>query len=748
MKLRSHLIKLVTAAVVPLFIFAVVMVVLFGREQRRAVEEGLADTARALSLAIDRELLASIRTLEALATSEHLDSGELRKFYEQAKRVRAAHGEWETILLVDPSGQQLINLRQPFESPLPRSGALYLIKQVSETGRPAVSNLFWGHIAQRHLFGVDVPVIRDGRVRYVLTASTSPVSLVKLLEKQKIPRDRFATLIDRNKVIIARTRDFEQFLGKPAAPLFAAKTSEEQEGFRRGVTHDGWDVYAAFRKSELSGWTVGLAVPVAVAEGPIRRSLMMVVVGGFALLVGAVLLATVFGRRIAKAVTALSGSAAALGRGETPHSVASAITEVNQVAQAIEDAAVSRKHAEERLQVLHEINLAMTSTLDLHVILNILAEKICILFPQSRGTIRLLNKENGSLEPVASWNFNLEEWKTLTFERGGVSTAVCEAKAPLTIPDLLTDHRTKHRDFAAKHGLVSFLGIPLMVDDNTLGVLNFYTTERREFHKEEIAFFATVASQAAMAIHNAQLYETLKRQAIALETAREQAVKAKEDLATAFEEKTRLQEELLDAIAQEQERTGRDLHDGVGQQLTGIAFLAKGLEEKLSRKSIPEGADAGKIAVLVAQAVSQTRNLARGLSPVPVGGNSLMSALEELAASASSLFGVACRFRCDPPVLLQDNAVATHLYRIAQEAVDNAVKHGQPSQVLISLAQAGGTITLAMADDGRGLQGEPQNVEGMGLRIMRYRAEVIGAMLDIQSRPQGGVVVTCSISNP
>ena len=124
MKLRSHLIILVVAALLPVLIFAGVMIVLLGKEQEKAQKDNLLDVARALSLAIDRELLASIRTLEALATSQHLDSGELRKFYEQAKRVLEAHQGWENMLLVDLSGQQLVNLRRPFGSSLPRAGPL------------------------------------------------------------------------------------------------------------------------------------------------------------------------------------------------------------------------------------------------------------------------------------------------------------------------------------------------------------------------------------------------------------------------------------------------------------------------------------------------------------------------------------------------------------------------------------------------------------------------------------------------
>ena len=350
MKLRSHLITLVVVALVPVLVFAGVMIVFTGNEREQALKDNLLEVARALSLAIDRELLASIRTLEALATSQHLDSGELRKFYEQARRVLEADRRWNNMLLVDLSGQQLVNLRRPFGSALPRSGAPENIQQVSETAQPAVSDLFWGYIAQRHLLGVDIPVIRNGKVRYVLTASISPELLTKLLLQQSSSPDWRATVIDREKVIIARTPDVEQFLGKPATALFAAKSDESRETAWRGITHEGIDVYAGLHRSELSGWTVGVALPASLIESRKRNVLAGLVGGGTLLLLVGAALAFVFGRRIAKPIATLTAAAAALGRGEAPPVAVSGVHELDQVAREIESAAANRNRVEEELR--------------------------------------------------------------------------------------------------------------------------------------------------------------------------------------------------------------------------------------------------------------------------------------------------------------------------------------------------------------------------------------------------------------
>src|SRR3990167_8513502 len=352
MKLRTHLIILVVAALLPVLIFAGVMLVTFSAQQRSAVERGLVDTARALSLTVDRELAVSIRTLEQLATSEHLDSGELRKFYDQASRTLKIQPSWEAILLIDPFGQQVINLRVPFGTPLPETGASQLNKDVIGTGQPAISNLFTGAIVKGPLIAIAVPVVRDGKVKYVLASSTSPAFLLKLLAQQNVPSDWLATIIDGNQVIIARTRDFEKFVGKPAGPRFAAKSREAQEGVLRGSPQESAPAYTGFHRSELSGWTVALGTPVSFVESPLRRSLVFAAAGGLALLLLSIALAVLFGHRVTASVGALCGSAVALGRGETPQRRHSRIVELNEVGDAIETAAATRKRAEEEIRRL------------------------------------------------------------------------------------------------------------------------------------------------------------------------------------------------------------------------------------------------------------------------------------------------------------------------------------------------------------------------------------------------------------
>jgi hypothetical protein len=167
MKIRWHLMIPVAVALLPVLIFAAVMIGELGKKEQAATERGLLDTARALSLAIDVELGASIRSLQILASSEHLRSGDLKRFYEQAKTALPALGPWETVVLTDISGQQLINLRRPFGTPLPMSGIPDLIRRVVAIRKPAVSNLAVGRVTGAPTIAVAVPVLRGGSVAYV-----------------------------------------------------------------------------------------------------------------------------------------------------------------------------------------------------------------------------------------------------------------------------------------------------------------------------------------------------------------------------------------------------------------------------------------------------------------------------------------------------------------------------------------------------------------------------------------------------
>jgi signal transduction histidine kinase len=216
-------------------------------------------------------------------------------------------------------------------------------------------------------------------------------------------------------------------------------------------------------------------------------------------------------------------------------------------------------------------------------------------------------------------------------------------------------------------------------------------------------------------------------------------------LTNEMQERTRLEKELLEIGERGQRQIGHDLHDGLGQHLTATALASQVLAGQLENKSLPEAVAAKHLVKMVEEAISLTRTFARGLQPVEMEAEGLTDGFQELARNVSERFKVSCEFECRETVLLHDAAHGTHLYRIAQEAITNAIKHGKAKFINISLEKNPEAIILTVTDDGSGLPENTRHGQGMGLRIMAYRAGMIGATFNIERLPESGTRVTCRL---
>lgn len=231
-------------------------------------------------------------------------------------------------------------------------------------------------------------------------------------------------------------------------------------------------------------------------------------------------------------------------------------------------------------------------------------------------------------------------------------------------------------------------------------------------------------------------------------------------------DRKRLQRHILEVSSEEQRRIGRELHDGTGQELTGLSLTAGALLEMLD--ALPQSNFDGqanrqldevtfmqirdtvsKINQKLTQANRHVHELSHGIMPVQIDSGALQSSLEELAASTHLPPNIACKFDCPRPVNVSDNSTATHLFRIAQEAVNNALRHSRASEIALSLKQCGKEIVLEVQDNGIGIEerysraADAKEDRGMGMRTMRYRAGIIGGTLQIERRETGGTVVRC-----
>ncbi len=211
-------------------------------------------------------------------------------------------------------------------------------------------------------------------------------------------------------------------------------------------------------------------------------------------------------------------------------------------------------------------------------------------------------------------------------------------------------------------------------------------------------------------------------------------------------ERRRLEREILEISDREQRKLGQELHDGLCQHLLGIGMMSRTLFERMSQKGLPEATEVEKICGFLEDALGLTRGLMQGFHLVNVEGpGGLSAALKEFSRTTTGLFGKRCEFHSSIEVLVKDESVASHLFRIAQEAMHNAVKHGDSAQVAISLERDGDSLLLTVENDGNSLPDSLGNSPGMGLRTMKYRAGLIGADLWFENRAGGGVIVSCRI---
>jgi PAS domain S-box-containing protein len=223
-------------------------------------------------------------------------------------------------------------------------------------------------------------------------------------------------------------------------------------------------------------------------------------------------------------------------------------------------------------------------------------------------------------------------------------------------------------------------------------------------------------------------------------------------------ERRMLEREVLEIAAEEQRRIGQELHDGTQQQLTGLGLISQNVAETLQKLAQADEAGgvldrlqelhqkATQVQTGLEQAAGEVNQLSRGLIPVELDAQGLMSSLTELARSVSDVQGVNCTFVSDGAIEVPDNFTATHLYRVAQEAVNNALKHSRGDRIEVSLSELNNLITLKVLDNGNGMDEKRANGPGMGLRIMAYRADLIGATVQVGPAEEGGTQVSCTIS--
>ena len=358
LKLRSHLILLVLAAVLPLLLFATVLVWQEIEQQRSELDDSMLRTARALTLLVDREVGIAQAVLQTLGESEFLDSGDLRSFYDLAVRTtKNRAGSW--IALFDASGRDLINTLRPFESDLHNrnTGAAagpdetypdLTIGKPIRHGVPEISDVFLSRIKNQPVVSILMPVWRNNKPHYTLKMVLEPIIFIELFRQQRLPHGWVAGLLDRKGISIARMVRPEK-VGTRASPELLRQIPNSDEGVGSGRTQEGMAVYHAFARSKVTGWVTVTGVSQSLANAPFRKTLYQLAGGGVLLVLLSLAIALWLSKKLAKPITALADAAELIQRGENVQIGDSGVHEVSRLRHALFEAgAATRVSVEER----------------------------------------------------------------------------------------------------------------------------------------------------------------------------------------------------------------------------------------------------------------------------------------------------------------------------------------------------------------------------------------------------------------
>lgn len=310
-------------------------------------------------------------------------------------------------------------------------------------------------------------------------------------------------------------------------------------------------------------------------------------------------------------------------------------------------------------------------------------------------------------EAVAAFRAATEEFRPAPGE--GLVGRVLETKEPQWVPDLEARPDALLRDLRGT-GLGAAIAFPVFIGDEVAGVMEFYSSHPIEPERELLEVMASIGTQLGRAV-----------------------------------ERARADRRLSDLTLQEQRRLGEELHEGLGQQVTGLAMLARSLRQKLAGQGGAEEELAGELVKSLESAREQVRDLSKGLVAVQLDGRDLAAALEDLAQEVCESFDLDCRVEAEEGLLVDDGRLATTLFRICREAVNNAVVHAQATTIRIRLFREEGRIVLEVEDDGVGLPQDFETRGGLGVRIMRDRAALLGAELTFAAGRERGARVRVSV---
>lgn len=302
--IRFKLTCLVIFSVVPVWLVSAFLVSQAYSAKHSEVSKSMLNGARSLTMLVDQDLTNIQAALLGLGTSPSFAARDFASVQRQAMQLLESYPEAD-IIVADETGQQLVNSIRPFGERLPKRKNLATVRRLFTTGKPVVSDLFYGTLTRRPLIGIDVPVLVGGRVKYDLALTFPADRLTAVLLKQSLPDGQYASICDNNKVVVTRSRFPEKFVGKPATPALRRAISRAPEGTIESINLEGKPAYLSYSQSATSGWTVLIGVPKAIGYAEVYRWMGWALSGATIISLFGAALAAGYARKIARAIQAL-----------------------------------------------------------------------------------------------------------------------------------------------------------------------------------------------------------------------------------------------------------------------------------------------------------------------------------------------------------------------------------------------------------------------------------------------------------
>jgi signal transduction histidine kinase len=554
--LRIHLVSLVILVLLPMVILAVLVGRRLVDEEQNAVQRGLRDSAHILARAVDQEIATSIAALEALAESDALTRGDLPAIADQLGRARDDRG-WVSALLVAPDGMQLMNVARPAVRTPIYLGDREYYRDVMASGRPVVSNLIVGRTIGLPLVAVAVPVVRGGGVTHVLVAAIDTERLNAVLAAAEGASDWVRAIVDRDGVVIARTRDADRFVGQRASQDYLRVIGASTSGLYTATALEGTRVRGGFSRAPLSGWTVGVALPQEAMPSPTYAAIVRLGLPGLSLLVLSLGFAVVFARLIASPIRAASAAARQLATGGTVTIPSSGVREIVELGQSLDRSRALLAKREQRLRLVSDISAMLLHSPQPSTVVRAafdrlardLALDVYFMFLVT-GTETLRLDSAGGVEAGVA-----DTVTTLPFG-DGVCGMVARRRAMVVVESARTSADPSHALVRAL-GLGAYAGFPLIADDELIGTLAFGTRTYDAFGPDDVALLQTIASHLAIALQRQRLLDTLHG-----EIAERGLVAARaEDAALRAEEAAARAQHAVDRLQQLQVVTAAGLED-------------------------------------------------------------------------------------------------------------------------------------------------------------------------------------------